>query len=222
MESDLDKYLRRHGTLTEELAAQSIVPILDTLARMHGFGIIHRDIKASNILLRKADDPTSVCVGDFTSCYVVPPEQDSDQLAGKFTFPPKPDVSDAGKAFIRRLLQIDPNLRPSTVEALADPWLANAVSARGAGFVERFHTLTRPDSSGASHVPSGGTIRAPVDDKTAPEDAAFSTLFFESGVRVSFDSASGSLVIADPKVLIKAAAAKAAAAERETDDSHSE
>jgi serine/threonine protein kinase len=58
------------------------------LPELHGFGIFHRDIEAANILLRKADDPTGVCLGDFSSCYVAPPRVDSDEV----------DVAAAGSA----------------------------------------------------------------------------------------------------------------------------
>jgi serine/threonine protein kinase len=137
---------------------------------------------------------------------------------GEFSFPSTPPVSEACKAFIRRLLQTDPTKRTSAVEALKDPWLADAVYARG---LEEFLSIARSDSSSiVSDAPSSGGLKAPKNDKTAPGDAAFSTIFFESGVRVSFDEGSGSLVIADPKVLMKAAAEKKAEAEAggETDD----
>jgi serine/threonine protein kinase len=72
MESDLERYLKEHGTLTEDVAATVTVKLLDTLARLHAGGVMHRDVKPSNTLLRKANDPTSIALGDFTSVFLPP------------------------------------------------------------------------------------------------------------------------------------------------------
>ena len=62
---------------------------------------------------------------------------DSHTLALTTTYPlrkilPSDDwseVSDAAKAFITRLLKLDPAQRPTAAEALEDPWITNEVEA---------------------------------------------------------------------------------------------
>jgi serine/threonine protein kinase len=94
--------------LDEAVAATCIVTILDTLARMHGSGIFHRDIKTANILLRNADDVTSVVLADFTSCYVVPPRSENDV-----------DVAAAGSALSTTIAGTPYYLAPEIGEFLA-------------------------------------------------------------------------------------------------------
>lgn len=68
---DLDAYLDKHGKrLPEGVAAICIFKLLGTLSKMHRAGVFHRDIKPSNLFLRDAEDPTSLCIGDYTSCFV--------------------------------------------------------------------------------------------------------------------------------------------------------
>jgi eukaryotic-like serine/threonine-protein kinase len=51
---DLDSHLARRGRLTPGAALAILAPVCDALARAHDAGVIHRDIKASNVFL--ADD----------------------------------------------------------------------------------------------------------------------------------------------------------------------
>ncbi|MDR3415247.1 MAG: bifunctional serine/threonine-protein kinase/formylglycine-generating enzyme family protein [Nevskia sp.] len=47
--------LRREGTLAEERARRLLLPVLEGLAHAHARGILHRDIKPDNIMLREDD-----------------------------------------------------------------------------------------------------------------------------------------------------------------------
>lgn len=61
-------FVAQHGgKLSEEVAARILAGTLSGLAVLHSVGVIHRDIKTSNLLLREAGDPTSVCLCDFAS-----------------------------------------------------------------------------------------------------------------------------------------------------------
>lgn len=64
---DLYKYLRRHGTLSEELAVHVIQQLIGALEYIHNHNVIHRDLKLSNILLTGdlQDRTTLVKIGDF-------------------------------------------------------------------------------------------------------------------------------------------------------------
>ena len=72
MESDMERYLKDHGALSEYQAAKATAQLLDTLARLHAGNVFHRDVKASNVLLRKAEDPTWIGLGDFSSVFLPP------------------------------------------------------------------------------------------------------------------------------------------------------
>ena len=56
------KLVKTLGKLPEELAAVYVQQVLEALAYLHGEGVIHRDLKAANILLNKAG---SVKLADF-------------------------------------------------------------------------------------------------------------------------------------------------------------
>lgn len=86
-QGDLDSYLARHESrLTEAQAARVVAIVLAVAAHMHQGGVFHRDIKPGNLFLRDKEDPTSCCLGDFTSCFVVPLPSESastdDPVAG--------------------------------------------------------------------------------------------------------------------------------------------
>jgi len=57
------QYLRREGPLDIDMTKQVILQTIKGLAHMHSKGIIHRDIKAANILI--SDDQESVKITDF-------------------------------------------------------------------------------------------------------------------------------------------------------------
>lgn len=46
---DLKSYIEENGTLSFERAAQLLCPVMDTLIKLHGEGILHRDISPDNI-----------------------------------------------------------------------------------------------------------------------------------------------------------------------------
>jgi serine/threonine-protein kinase len=52
----LDEKLTREGTLSIEMAIDLMLPIFDAVDHVHRAGVIHRDVKPSNILLARRDD----------------------------------------------------------------------------------------------------------------------------------------------------------------------
>ena len=61
--SDLRAHLRDHGTLTLERTLDVAARIADALDAAHGAGLVHRDVKPSNILLARSGD--GVYLTDF-------------------------------------------------------------------------------------------------------------------------------------------------------------
>jgi serine/threonine-protein kinase len=51
----LDEVLRNEGRLSPTRAVQLLLPVLDGLSAAHGKGIVHRDVKPSNIFLARDD-----------------------------------------------------------------------------------------------------------------------------------------------------------------------
>jgi eukaryotic-like serine/threonine-protein kinase len=54
----LDHKLAREGSLPIEMAVDLMLPIFDAVEHVHRAGVIHRDVKPSNILLVRRDDGT--------------------------------------------------------------------------------------------------------------------------------------------------------------------
>ena len=52
----LDALLRRHGTLTEAQLKRVVLPVADGLRQVHAAGFLHRDVKPSNIFVRRSDE----------------------------------------------------------------------------------------------------------------------------------------------------------------------
>ena len=52
----LDRVLRRLGTLTEVQLKRVVLPVADALREVHAAGFLHRDVKPSNIFVRRSDE----------------------------------------------------------------------------------------------------------------------------------------------------------------------
>lgn len=48
---DLKTYLKKHGTLTPEHTIQLLMPVMNSLKKVHAQGLIHRDISPDNIMI---------------------------------------------------------------------------------------------------------------------------------------------------------------------------
>lgn len=60
------EYVQQYGPLTEEQARTVMLQLLEAIQRCHGIGILHRDIKLDNIMLRTADnDLSNIVLIDF-------------------------------------------------------------------------------------------------------------------------------------------------------------
>jgi serine/threonine-protein kinase len=62
---DLDAYLRSRGALPPAEVLSILAPLGDALAAVHAQGIVHRDIKGSNIMLSVRDGARRVVLLDF-------------------------------------------------------------------------------------------------------------------------------------------------------------
>ena len=62
MEGNLEELVERDGPLEPERALDVLVQLLDGLEAVHAAGIVHRDVKPSNLLL---DDEGLICLSDF-------------------------------------------------------------------------------------------------------------------------------------------------------------
>ena len=52
----LDRLLRRLGTLTEAQLKRVVLPVAEGLREVHAAGFLHRDVKPSNIFIRRSDE----------------------------------------------------------------------------------------------------------------------------------------------------------------------
>ena len=52
----LDALLHRHGTLTEAQLKRVVLPVAEGLRQIHTAGFLHRDVKPSNIFVRRSDE----------------------------------------------------------------------------------------------------------------------------------------------------------------------
>jgi serine/threonine protein kinase len=64
-DGDLGAALRRHGRLPEREAVDLVAQVADGLAEAHRVGMVHRDVKASNVLLRRRGTHTVAYLADF-------------------------------------------------------------------------------------------------------------------------------------------------------------
>ncbi len=64
-DGDLGAALRRHGPLPEREAVDLVAQVADGLAEAHRAGMAHRDVKASNVLLRRRGTHTVAYLADF-------------------------------------------------------------------------------------------------------------------------------------------------------------
>lgn len=65
LDGDLGSALRHHGPLPVAEAVDLVAQVADGLAEAHRAGLVHRDIKASNVLLRRRGTHTSAYLADF-------------------------------------------------------------------------------------------------------------------------------------------------------------
>lgn len=64
-DGDLGQHLRRHGPLPARLAEDIVAQVAAGLAAAHRAGLVHRDVKASNVLLRHRGTHTEAHLADF-------------------------------------------------------------------------------------------------------------------------------------------------------------
>lgn len=81
LRQDLENLLRT-GTLSSKQASLVFEGMFEALAHVHSLGIIHRDVKPSNILLKSMDGP--VYLADFGIAWS-PRDQDSEKPCSKIT-----------------------------------------------------------------------------------------------------------------------------------------
>ena len=71
---DLASVRRRLGTLTHSDTIATLLPVVDALSYAHGQGLIHRDVKAGNVLIDRRDIPR---LTDFGIAGVLQPDSET-------------------------------------------------------------------------------------------------------------------------------------------------
>lgn len=61
---------RRGGKLSEDEVAKVLAGLVSAISTLHAVDIVHRDLKPANLMLRDAQDLSSVCVCDFANALV--------------------------------------------------------------------------------------------------------------------------------------------------------
>uniref|UniRef100_A0A6P6YJ37 Probable serine/threonine-protein kinase 2 n=1 Tax=Dermatophagoides pteronyssinus TaxID=6956 RepID=A0A6P6YJ37_DERPT len=61
----LNSYINRFSRLREDCARTALYKLLQALLVIQRYHVLHRDLKNDNIMLKNADDPTSVVIIDF-------------------------------------------------------------------------------------------------------------------------------------------------------------
>ncbi|HUQ06220.1 MAG TPA: serine/threonine-protein kinase [Kofleriaceae bacterium] len=72
--TDLEQHLRAHGPLTLEAALAILEPVADALEAAHAAGVIHRDVKSSNVFLHGTPGATRVVLLDFGIAKLLDPD----------------------------------------------------------------------------------------------------------------------------------------------------
>jgi serine/threonine-protein kinase len=131
--------LRRQGRLPPSQVAGLLAQLLDALEAVHTHGLVHGDVKPSNLLLRAGGSPHLLLADFGVSCRsgdpgwapagtpaYLPPER----LAGA---PPHPsqDVYAAGLVARRALSSSSPMVTLLDSMTRAEPWLRPSAAAAG-------------------------------------------------------------------------------------------